>query len=196
MHFSEQMSEQMIDQSRARVAQWHDFVTERLGREPRGFCDVSAFNDDGLPAVIRVSSVVDEKPFPTLFWLIDEGISLKIDRLEAAGWIAKLQQEVNESEAIKNEMKVAHNAHNRLRDVFLTKAEIALLTSRGMMSALSNRGIGGIQEPDRIRCLHTWYAAHMVEPNCIGGAIDQLMENTECFEWRLLQSSKFQSNRV
>ena len=34
-----------------------------------------------------------------------------------------------------------------------------------MQSALDERGIGGISEPTRIRCLHTWYAAHLVTPN-------------------------------
>ena len=185
MQFSDKISEQMAGESKARVSQWYDFVTERLGREPRGLCDVSAFNEKGQPAVIRVSSVVDGKPFPTLFWLIDAEISLKIDRLEAAGWIAELQEMVNESTAIKLQMKQAHEAHNKLRDGFLGEEERLLLNARGMMSALSDRGIGGIQEPDRIRCLHTWYAAHMVEPNCVGVAVDQLMGSTEGFEWQL-----------
>ncbi len=184
MQFSDTISEQRAGESEARVSKWYDFVTDRLGREPRGFCDVSAFDGNGNPAVIRVSSVVDGKPFPTMFWLIDAEISLKIDRLEAAGWIAELQQMVNESSAIKLQMRQAHEAHNKLRDEFLGEEERMLLESRGMMSALSDRGIGGIQEPDRIRCLHTWYAAHMVEPNCVGGAVDQLMESTEGFEWR------------
>ena len=184
MQFSDKISKQ-ASESRARVNQWYDFVTERLGREPRGFCDVSAFNNNGQPAVIRVSSIVDEKPFPTMFWLIDADISLKIDRLEAAGWIANLQQMVNESSAIKLKMKQAHDAHKKLRDGFLGEEERMLLSSRGMMSALSDRGIGGIQESDRIRCLHTWYAAHMVEPKCVGGAVDQLMSSTEEFEWQL-----------
>ena len=185
MQFSDKISEQMAAESKARVSQWYDFVTEQLGREPRGFCDVSAFNEKGQPAVIRVSSVVDGKPFPTLFWLIDAEISLEIDRLEAAGWIAELQKMVNESSAIKLQMKQAHEAHNKLRDRFLGEEERMLLNARGMMSALSDRGIGGIQEPDRIRCLHTWYAAHMVERNCVGGAVDQLMGSTDEFEWRL-----------
>ena len=38
---------QISEQKDSRVAQWRDFVTERLGREPRGFCDVSAFNAAG-----------------------------------------------------------------------------------------------------------------------------------------------------
>lgn len=180
MHYSKQMA----DQSKARVAQWHGFVSERLGREPRGFRDVSAFSREGKPAVIRVSSVVDEKPFPTMFWLIDADLSLKIDRLEAAGWIAKLQKEVDASEVIKCHMQLAHDAHKALREAFLSAAERMLLDSKGMMAALSDRGIGGIHEPHRIRCLHTWYAAHMVEPNCIGVAVDQLLESTDTFEWR------------
>jgi hypothetical protein len=146
---------QISEQKEARVAQWRDFVTERLGREPRGFCDVSAFNAQGKPAVIRVSSVVDGKPFPTLFWLIDADISLKIDRLEAAGWIAKLQRDVDISATLQEQMALAHEAHKRLRETFLSDAERTLLTDRGMMSALADRGIGGIKEPNRIRCLHT-----------------------------------------
>jgi hypothetical protein len=176
---------QISEQKEARVAQWRDFVTERLGREPRGFCDVSAFNAQGKPAVIRVSSVVDGKPFPTLFWLIDANISLKIDRLEAAGWIARLQRDVDISATLQEQMALAHEAHKRVRETFLSEAERTLLTDRGMMSALADRGIGGIKEPNRIRCLHTWYAAHMVEANCIGSAIDQLMASAENFEWRL-----------
>ena len=43
-----------------------------------------------------------------------------------------------------------------------------------MLSALSQRGIGGISEPDRIRCLHTWYAAHLVVPNGIGDIVESL----------------------
>ena len=177
---------QNSEQSNARAMVWRDFVAERLGREPRGFCDVSAFNAEGKPAVIRVSSVVDGKPFPTMFWLIDAEISLKIDRFEAAGWIARLQRDVDTSAPLKRQMQLAHDAHKSLRLAFLSEAEGALLDAKGMMAALSDRGIGGIKEPDRIRCLHTWYAAHMVEPNCIGAAVDQLMEGTEDVEWRLV----------
>jgi len=43
------------------------------------------------------------------------------------------------------------------------------------MAALEERGIGGIAESTRIRCLHTWYAAHLVEPNTIGALIDSAL---------------------
>ena len=96
------------DKKAARVAQWRPFVAECLGREPRGFRDVAALNARGEPSVIEVCSVVDGKPFPTLYWLIDAALSLDIDRLEAAGWIAKLQSEIAGSSAVSYTHLRAH----------------------------------------------------------------------------------------
>ena len=167
----------MIETEKAgeRVALWRDFVAERLGREPRGFRDVAAYNSKGLPASIRVSSIVDGKPFPTLYWLIDAELSLNIDRLEAVGWIARVQSEIATHAAFRQRMQQDHAAHIALRDGFLLNEERKLLASHNMLAALSKRGIGGICEPDRIRCFHTWYAAHMVVPNCVGQIVDQLL---------------------
>jgi hypothetical protein len=163
------------EKSGERVARWRDFVAERLGREPRGFRDVAAFNAEGLPASIRVSSIVDGKPFPTLYWLIDAKLSLNIDRLEAAGWIARVQSEIANNAGFRQRMQQDHAVHIALRDGFLLDEERELLASNNMLAALSKRGIGGISEPDRIRCFHTWYAAHMVVPNCVGHIVDQLL---------------------
>ena len=38
---------------------------------------------------------------------------------------------------------------------------------------LSNKGIGGIADFCRIRCLHSWYAAHLVIPNTVGRLLDE-----------------------
>ena len=34
------------------------------------------------------------------------------------------------------------------------------------------QGIGGIGDFKRIRCFHTWYAAHLVAPNTVGAMLD------------------------
>jgi hypothetical protein len=39
-------------------------------------------------------------------------------------------------------------------------------------TALASKGIGGIADFTRIRCLHTWYGAHLVVPNTVGGMLD------------------------
>ena len=64
------------------TAQVRSHVTELLGREPRGLEAIAVVADDGSPMVIRVASLVDDTPFPTLFWLIDPGLSYRIDRAE------------------------------------------------------------------------------------------------------------------
>lgn len=148
------------------------FIRGCLGREPRGLREVAVRNAEGLPMVIRVASLVDGKPFPTLYWLIDPDLSLRIDREEASGLIASLQTMVDEDEDLRSAMREDHRRHIRLRESFLTPEERDVLRERGQWPALAERGIGGISDFSRIRCLHTWYAAHLVEANTIGRALD------------------------
>ena len=154
-------------------------VAVLLGREPRGLREIPVADAHGEPLVIRVASVVDKKPFPTLYWLVGEELCLRIDRLEAAGWIARLQDRVDSSTALQQAMHDDHARHRDARSSFLSDAERQLLSDNGMKAALDGRGIGGISEPTRIRCLHTWYAAHLVTPNAIGQLIDELFAEGE-----------------
>ena len=154
-------------------------VAALLGREPRGLRAITVADERGEPLVIRVASVVDDKPFPTLYWLVGAELSLRIDRLEAAGWIARLQDRVDASTALQQAMNDDHARHREERSRFLSDAERQLLKEKGMQAALDERGIGGISEPTRIRCLHTWYAAHLVMPNTIGQLVDELLAEGE-----------------
>ena len=154
-------------------------VAALLGREPRGLRAIPVADAHGQPLVIRVASVVDDKPFPTLYWLVGAELCLRIDRLEAAGWIARLQDRVDASTALQRAMHDDHARHREARSRFLSDAERQLLSEKGMQAALDERGIGGISEPTRIRCLHTWYAAHLVTPNAIGQLVDELLAEGE-----------------
>lgn len=155
-----------------RVEQWRDYVAHLLGRAPRGLRDIAVFDANGKPSVIRVASVVAGKPFPTLYWLVDPALSLRIDRVEACGLIAQFQAQVDASAELKASMLADHEAHKRHRATFISADEQRQLTDSGMIAALEQRGIGGIADADRIRCLHTWYAAHLVTPNTIGRLLD------------------------
>ena len=154
-------------------------VATLLGREPRGLREIPVADAHGEPLVIRVASVVDDKPFPTLYWLVGAELCLRIDRLEAAGWIARLQDRVDASTRLQQAMHDDHARHREERSRFLSDAERQLLSEKGMQAALDERGIGGISEPTRIRCLHTWYAAHLVTPNTIGELVDELFAEGE-----------------
>ena len=154
-------------------------VAVLLGRDPRGLRAIPVADAHGEPLVIRVASVVDEKPFPTLYWLVGAELCLRIDRLEAAGWIARLQDRVDASTTLQQAMHDDHARHRAERSRFLSTDERKMLSDKGMLAALDERGIGGISEPTRIRCLHTWYAAHLVTPNIIGQLVDELLAEGE-----------------
>ena len=151
-------------------------VTELLGRKPRGLRAIAVTRDDGMPQVIRVASLVDGKPFPTLYWLVDPELNYRIDQLEAGGLIKRLQQSVDSDPVLQTAMRQDHRAHIRQRDSFLSEDERRELQATGFTAVMAERGIGGIADFSRIRCLHTWYAAHLVEANTIGRLLDSHWE--------------------
>ena len=147
-------------------------IAELLGREPRGLEEVSLAHPDGDPMVIRVASLVDGKPFPTLFWLIDPDLCQRINRAESDGQMAVMQQQINEDPELQAAMRQDHEAHIRLRRQHMSPAIRQRLADLGFDQVLERTGIGGIADFSRIRCLHTWYAAHRVVPNTVGKLLD------------------------
>lgn len=148
-------------------------VSELLGREARGLRRIPVTTADGEPRVIQVASLVDDKPFPTLFWLVDRTLNYRIDQLEAGGLIAELQRRVDADVELQAAMAEDHRAHIALRNALMESGEQARLKTLGYYENLQTRGIGGIAKSHRIRCLHTWYAAHLVVPNTIGRLVDE-----------------------
>jgi hypothetical protein len=136
----------------------------------------------GAPMVLRVASLVDEKPFPTLFWLIDKDLNYAIDQAEAQGLIARFQEQVDNSKALQARMRSDHQQQIQLRLSYISGDELEKIKALGFMEVLSVRGIGGIEDFHRIRCLHTYYAAHLVTPNMIGQLLDTYWAQTGvCF---------------
>jgi uncharacterized protein len=149
-----------------------DTVAKLLGREPRGLRAVPVLTSAGEPSVIRVGSLIDGKPFPTLFWLVDAKLCYRIDTVEASGLIQQLQQQVNDHPELLAAMAADHRAHIVLRNQYIDEQEKSELEALGFYEVLQKRGIGGIADFTRIRCLHTWYGAHLVEANTIGRLLD------------------------
>lgn len=154
-------------------------VAVLLGRKPRGLEDIPVTQANGQPMVIRVASLVEEKPFPTLFWLIDPALCYRIDQAEANGLIKQLQETIDESPDLQQAMTEDHRAHIALRETFMSAAVKQRLDELGFGEVLADKGIGGIADFTRIRCLHTWYAAHLVVPNTVGVLLDQWWQEQE-----------------
>jgi hypothetical protein len=148
-------------------------ITELLGREPRGLAAVQVRNAKGEPSVIRVESLVDQKPFPTLFWLIDKELNYWLDGLEAAGNISVLQHQIDTSADLKSQLASDHASYVAARDNYMSAAIRKQLTELNYLAALQKKGIGGISDFTRIRCFHTYYAAHLVQSNVVGSMIDR-----------------------
>ena len=147
-------------------------VEQLLGRTPRGLEDVPVTTCAGEPMVIRVASLVEDKPFPTLFWLVAPDLGLRIDREEAGGLIARMQAQIDASPALQASMREDHRRHMALRDSSLSTADRQRLQELGFGMVLAQNAIGGLGDYGRTRCLHTWYAAHLVEPNTVGRLLD------------------------
>jgi len=154
-------------------------VAALLGREPRGLRDIAIRSHDGSPAVIRVASLVDSKPFPTLFWLIDKKLNYAIDQLEAGGLIAHLQSQIDNSDELQQSLTIDHEAHIALRSALMLDVDRDAINQLGFAEVLSRRGIGGIENFTRIRCLHTYYASHLVSPNTVGKLVNQYWQENE-----------------
>ncbi|MFK8050137.1 MAG: DUF501 domain-containing protein [Halioglobus sp.] len=155
-------------------------VAALLGRAPRGLQEISVLDPQGNPVVIRVASLVDGKPFPTLFWLIDKQLCYQIDREEAGGLIQQLQARVDAEPKLQQSMAEDHAAHVCLRNSHISDTLKAELERLNFYQVLQTRGIGGIEDSARIRCLHTWYASHLVVGNTIGALLDE--------HWNTVQS--------
>ena len=144
-----------------------------LGREPRGLEAVEVVDYQGAPSVIRVASLVDDKPFPTMYWLVDKQLNYRIDQLEAGGLIARMQQIIDTDESLQSAMIHDHQQFILRRESHMSKAIKQRLIDQDYFDPLQRRGIGGIANFTRIRCLHTYYASHLVNPNTIGSWLDK-----------------------
>ena len=150
-----------------------DSVATLLGRRPRGLEAIPVSDQDGAPMVIRVCSLVDDKPFPTTFWLVDPELCYAIDQVEAGGLIKRLQAVIDQDPTLRVTMRQDNLAHIALREKYMSSATRERLDQLGFGQVLAGKGIGGIGDFTRIRCLHTWYAAHLVVANTVGHLLDQ-----------------------
>jgi len=155
-------------------------VGQQIGRSPRGRFAVSVRCSFGYSQVIRVHPVVQGKPFPTLYWLTCPYLSNEIDHLEAAGWVRRLEARMIEESGLRTAMQAAHRRYCRQRDRLLSLEEKARLEADGTMVGLSRRGIGGISDWDRLKCLHLHVAHEVADENAIGGIVLGMLPACEC----------------
>ncbi|PIE20374.1 MAG: hypothetical protein CSA61_02245 [Neptuniibacter caesariensis] len=148
-------------------------IRQQLGREPRGLAGIAVQNDQGVPLVLQMNTLVDDKPFPTLFWLASKDIYQAIARIETAGAVKALEQELAENADLRAEHLADQQRYVDLRWSTVTDQQKARIEKLGFMPLYIQYGIGGISQWDKIRCLHMHYAFHLAQGSTIGRILDE-----------------------
>jgi hypothetical protein len=107
-----------------------DVVTRQLGRTPRPF-RVAARCPFGLPSVIENERT---RNMPTSFWVTCPSLDRAIARVESAGGVRTVQEEVGEETV--EEVHAHHLARYGTR-------------------------VGGVREGGHVKCLHAFTALHL-----------------------------------
>jgi exopolyphosphatase / guanosine-5'-triphosphate,3'-diphosphate pyrophosphatase len=124
-----------------------DVVREQLGREPTTAFVVVARCSGGHPLVIRNNPLdVNGEPFPTSYWLTCPRAVKAVSRLEADGWIARLNDRIQSDETFDEAVEAAHRAYADERGSVVD-------------GAAAYGGVGGTRTG--VKCLHAHYAYHL-----------------------------------
>ena len=138
-------------------------VTEQLGRPPLTDLSVVARCASGHPLVIR-NHPVDRagNPFPTLYWLTCREAVKAVARVEADGWIKRLEGRAREEPSFGSALEAAHR-------------EYAAERGRWVPEAAGWGGVGGARTG--VKCLHAHYANHLAGgPDPVGSWVADRVE--------------------
>ncbi len=95
----------------------------------------------GDPAVLENDPVdLHGRPFPTRHWLVCRVVHRAVSRLEAAGGVRAIEDDL----VMREHVNAAHAAHRAVH---------------------AGHNVGGVADPDRVKCLH----AHLAFALASGG---------------------------
>jgi uncharacterized protein len=157
-----------------------ELIARQIGRAPRGEYSIVQRCPHGFPRVLRVPPLVDGAPFPTLYWLSCPFLCRAVSDLEAAGWVSRLERRVAEEPELRAALERAHDAYIAERRRFLSAGAEEVLAESGRLRLLDERGIGGIADRTRLKCLHLHVAHAVVGENPIGSVVLGMLTLTAC----------------
>ena len=120
-------------------------VSRQLGRPARNIVEVSARCVCGRPVVVKTEPrLEDGTPFPTLYYLTQPSATAAVSTLEASGYMARVQQLLEEDTDLRARYHSAHQQYLTEREEIAKVDEIAGISAGGM--------------PTRVKCLHSLVA--------------------------------------
>ena len=148
-------------------------IEQQLGRKPRGLVDIAWQNDRGIPAVLQMHSLVDDQPFPTLYWLSSKDLYQAIAEIETSGEVKRIEQQLQEDEVLLQAHLTDQQRYVDLRWQKMTAEDRQRIEALGFTDLFNSYGIGGIRHWDKVRCLHMQYAYHLATG---GTAVGHLLD--------------------
>lgn len=155
------------------TAEQLEIIERQLGRKPRGIAAIAYATESGLPVVLRMRPVIEDRPFPTLFWLCSRDLYQLIAEIETAGWVKQIEQELADDSDMRTRYLAQQQAYVDLRRRLMEPWEWQRIEALGFGDLYSRYGIGGIAQWDKVRCLHMQYAHHLVGDNLVGERMDR-----------------------
>lgn len=145
------------------------FIEQALGRVPRGIIEISSRDSDGNPAALKMQCVVGNAPFPTHFWLCHPLLIEKINYLESQRLVKPLESLIEQNEGLANKFLEDQRRYQDIRNRCITDSDTDFLNKLGILDVYKfKRGIGGIEDFSKIRCLHMQIAHLISDSNIIG----------------------------
>ncbi len=142
----------------------YHIIKKQIEREPAGLVEVSINCPFGYPAVVKVYPFFNKRVFPTTYWLTCPYLNKAISKLEDQSWIEKIQDKVNNDNALIKKLAKTHENYAQIRMAMLSQEEIDQIKeiSEDIIYTLKHSGVGGIKEKKGIKCLHTHTADYLV----------------------------------
>jgi hypothetical protein len=103
-------------------------------------------------------------PFPTLYWLADEELIKRISHVEREGWIKRFEARIAADTELADAFRRDHETYIEERWSILEEKDKPDAERLG----LRERGIGGLRDFGKIKCLHLHYAHHLAASNTVG----------------------------
>lgn len=157
-------------------------VAEQIGREPKGLIRVVRATDQGIPLVVQMRSLVEDVPFPTLYWLTSKTLCKAIGTIETQGWVKDIEQRIQEDDELRAAFLKNQQAYVAKRWELMLPEDRSRIEALGFTEMFEKYGIGGIAQWDKVRCLHMQYAHHLAEGNVVGALMEQEfgLDQLEC----------------
>lgn len=147
-------------------------IGQQLGRTPRGIVKIAAESGNGIPLVLQMRSLIESKPFPTLYWLSSKTLSKFIGTIETQGWVKTIEERLTHDDVLRERFLQNQRDYVASRWQKMHADDKARIEQLGFSKLFDQYGIGGITQWDKVRCLHMQYAHHLAEENVIGKLMD------------------------